>query len=616
MTGTSNRIIGGMVPIAKRTMLISLAIMVFTCLIGCADGRELKTYSEYYTVGAYYYPYPFDNGVGILRDELKQQPELGMNYEMTGATVSKHLEYSRQANVNLWVTSWPGKESKEDDALINIILPHTELQSHQIALLYETEALLAEQEDKDVITRKLLDDIGHVANHYFAHPNYFTIADRPLIVIRDTRKLYLRGLLRQVVLFMRSEAAKHGKNVYIVGDNALFNAPGDEANTLFEPFFLLDAITQINFFSAVQASSRFVGTGALERHFERQQQWKDAALKHNCHFIPGIAPGFNDLASKPPESNRQLEEGDDETPDIENLNHDFSYKSSWSTAHLSSDSLQRAQPLSQEEIEIDDSATSSTDPPVQARSGTSRWSGHTVLSRQETRNAAEGTLLEVVLRQAMADSMPETHNLILVNSFNDWKIDTQIEPVVGEDTNQPQRFSQNLLYRAYGNQYLNLLYQATYRTAFPTTSPSTGPSQSKPPTPAPTLAPTVEAAPTHQPTEAPVPPLPTLPPAVYPERPPLEEDVTFADHDGALVGVYYYPWHAGDFHRNAGYLRDDIGQEPELGEYDDRDPSVIAQHLAWSRQANVKVWMCSWWGKSTLSGWCFTQANCEQLAFY
>jgi glycoprotein endo-alpha-1,2-mannosidase len=63
------------------------------------------------------------------------------------------------------------------------------------------------------------------------------------------------------------------------------------------------------------------------------------------------------------------------------------------------------------------------------------------------------------------------------------------------------------------------------------------------------------------------------------------------------TGVYYYPWHATDFH-GGKYLREFLvpPQLPELGEYNDRDPAVIAQHLAWSRQAGVDFWVASWWG--------------------
>ena len=49
------------------------------------------------------------------------------------------------------------------------------------------------------------------------------------------------------------------------------------------------------------------------------------------------------------------------------------------------------------------------------------------------------------------------------------------------------------------------------------------------------------------------------------------------------------------FHR---YLRQDLvpPHSPELGEYDDRDAAVIQQHLDWSRQANIQLWISSWWG--------------------
>lgn len=63
------------------------------------------------------------------------------------------------------------------------------------------------------------------------------------------------------------------------------------------------------------------------------------------------------------------------------------------------------------------------------------------------------------------------------------------------------------------------------------------------------------------------------------------------------VGVYYYPWYGGDFH-GGHYMRDRLQppQYPSLGEYDDRDAAVIAQHLAWSRQAHIGLWVASWWG--------------------
>jgi glycoprotein endo-alpha-1,2-mannosidase len=64
------------------------------------------------------------------------------------------------------------------------------------------------------------------------------------------------------------------------------------------------------------------------------------------------------------------------------------------------------------------------------------------------------------------------------------------------------------------------------------------------------------------------------------------------------VGVYYYPWYGGNDFHGGRYLREHLvpPQPPVLGEYDDRDPQVIAQHLRWSAQANISLWVASWWG--------------------
>jgi hypothetical protein len=69
-----------------------------------------------------------------------------------------------------------------------------------------------------------------------------------------------------------------------------------------------------------------------------------------------------------------------------------------------------------------------------------------------------------------------------------------------------------------------------------------------------------------------------------------------------LVGVYYYPWHGSNFHNDDGYMRQDLTpqHQPTLGEYNDSDPAVIAQHMKWFRQANIGLLVTSWWGPNRL----------------
>lgn len=64
------------------------------------------------------------------------------------------------------------------------------------------------------------------------------------------------------------------------------------------------------------------------------------------------------------------------------------------------------------------------------------------------------------------------------------------------------------------------------------------------------------------------------------------------------VGVYYYPWYGENNFHGGNYLREHLNpvQKPELGEYNDRNPDVIKQHIEWCKYAGIGLWVCSWWG--------------------
>lgn len=113
--------------------------------------------------------------------------------------------------------------------------------------------------------------------------------------------------------------------------------------------------------------------------------------------------------------------------------------------------------------------------------------------------------------------------------------------------------------------------------------------------------------PTGEATEAPEAPLTPAP--TEPEEEgtdvPTEDTLTGYDYRANtdyLVGVYYYPWHGDNFHNNGGYMRQDLQppHQPTLGEYNDSDPAVIAQHMRWFRKANIGLLVTSWWGPDRL----------------
>ena len=79
--------------------------------------------------------------------------------------------------------------------------------------------------------------------------------------------------------------------------------------------------------------------------------------------------------------------------------------------------------------------------------------------------------------------------------------------------------------------------------------------------------------------------------AAPPKRPPL------------TVGAYYYTWYGPDgTHWDKGYARGrlEAPQRPALGEYDSRDPEVIAAHYRWAQRYGVDLFIASWWGRD---GW-------------
>jgi hypothetical protein len=153
------------------------------------------------------------------------------------------------------------------------------------------------------------------------------------------------------------------------------------------------------------------------------------------------------------------------------------------------------------------------------------------------------------------------------------------------------------------------------------------PSPTAMPSPAPTLPPTAIFSPSHTlpPAAMPSPsntsfptamtPLPTAstsppvvlsppptantsPPTNLPPPPSTLPPIAFESNEDVLVGVYYYPWYHNDDFNGKKYLRGklDPPQYPALGEYNLREPGPIGQHLAWTRGANINLWVTSWWG--------------------
>jgi glycoprotein endo-alpha-1,2-mannosidase len=86
---------------------------------------------------------------------------------------------------------------------------------------------------------------------------------------------------------------------------------------------------------------------------------------------------------------------------------------------------------------------------------------HPPLSRRLTSTAQEGSLFHYQLKHAKELVDKNLDNMIIVNSFNEWHEDTQIEPAVGEPATIPEIFTKGLEYVGYGELFLDILGAAT-----------------------------------------------------------------------------------------------------------------------------------------------------------
>lgn len=350
------------------------------------------TANSNYLVGTYYYPWygnNFHDGEGYLRQDLipQQEPALGEYNDSEADVIAQHMQWFRQANIGLLVTSWWGPNRREDNTTKNVIMEHEDIGNLKIALHYETTGRINNDGDMSVPRN----DIQYMCENYFDHPNYYKIDGRPVLAVYVTRVLHRDGLLEEALLTMRSEASKCGHNLYLIGDQVFGSAPDPEDELT--PFWYFDAVTNYDVYGSTGRPGGYAGKEAVDEYYSEQEEWRDQALKVDTHFIPAVTPGYNNRGAQ---------------------------------------------------IQLDR-------PP---------------LSRRLTQFSEEGSLFWYQLKQALALASPEVDSMILVNSFNEWHEDTQIEPVVssgtmGDDTSNPPLLTTGLGYVAYGELYLDLLGAAT-----------------------------------------------------------------------------------------------------------------------------------------------------------
>lgn len=390
---------------------------------------DLSTPVEFPTgprVGAYYYPWyanDFHRQDGYLRDQLSppQRPSLGEYDDRDPATISQHLSWSRQANIDLWVSSWWGPGSREDETLREVILKHPELDTHRIAIFYETTGRIKASEG--YTTQRVRPDLEYLCSAYFDHPNYLRIDNKPVLFVYLTRKLETNGNLPLTMDEMRKAAASAGcGEIYLVGDHVFQGSP--ETEDVYPPFNILDAVTNYDVYGSMGGQGGYANRQGVVDFYREQGQWRTLAKEQGCDFLPSASPGYNDLGVRPGRMHRPLSRR------LSPEDHEGS---------LFEVALQQARTL------VDSAADH-----LLIINSFNEWHEDVSLSWVVCVSSTFCSILYFIVKVPLQLTLLPT--LLL---------QTQIEPTVGESTELPQELTYGLSYEGYGEQYLDILQRET-----------------------------------------------------------------------------------------------------------------------------------------------------------
>lgn len=275
-------------------------ILYFTCqaLSQSADhlfsDESLPPIPDGLRVGAYYYPWyadDFHRGDGYVRKLLSpiHTPTLGEYDDRSTEVIAQHLRWSRQANIGLWVCSWWGPYSREDNTTSQYILNHPDLGDHKIALLYETTGRIRKKEGYDPYLR-VQNDMVHICSTYFDHPNYYTINGKPVILLYLTRVLSNVEIsddltvLAETINLMRETAQNEcNTDIYVIGDQVWGEAPAMDSD--YDAFNHLDAITNYDLYGNTNFAP-YAGIETVSAYYSKQADWLEVANSFGVSYIP------------------------------------------------------------------------------------------------------------------------------------------------------------------------------------------------------------------------------------------------------------------------------------------------------------------------------------------
>lgn len=375
----------------RKSARLCRALLLTCALASPAFGQQP-------TVGAYYYPWwsdthprghDFDNTHRAVLAPATPDPLIGQRDSRDLWTIASHIDQSQAANISLWVSSWWGPNSFENDVLKNNIQTHPHASRIQHAVFYESDGRLQNADAPN--WQNLSNDFDYLARDILTDPNYYTVDDKPAVFIYLSRAYLDTAEAGTRLAGVRQEVKdNHGLDLYLVGDH-VFGGVADGAENF-------DAITAYDVYGQTHKSTNGTVTGNAEKLGQNYAAAAATADALGVDLIPTVAPGYNDRQTR-----------------------------------LESDNPAAARYYEDQDI-------STFGEPFR----------------------------DMINLSAKPYADADVNNLILVNSFNEWHEDTQIEALAPYDTGVTTNdvtpgndYTQGKAYEPYGTRYLDILRQTT-----------------------------------------------------------------------------------------------------------------------------------------------------------
>lgn len=401
----------------KLSLSFFFLIIATVCLFFHFPSSSVKPQSppslfDRYQAGAYYYLwYPKNIEQGVFRQTLApaQSPRLGWYSSSEIPVIEQHIDWCAEYGIQfLALNYWPDKP--EQNRLIDeAFLKAKNIGDIQFCIFYEAWCLGFDSttgstpfQEKNI--RLFIKDMGDLADHYFNHPSYFRINNRPVMILYLTRTF--TGQFNKALEEARKAVKQKGFDLFIIGDEIFWkvSAVPSLLNGFSSRMTGAPQKERIRLFDAITGYNLYESAKLTHQGYPRQSQWIKESFsllktyQKSCpapvKLFPGLIPGYNDRGTRPNEN-------------------------------------------------------------------------HYVIPRKASAEEKEGSTFELLLDQWIFPLLDPETPVFLITSFNEWNEDTGIEPLnpappTDRDIGSPTGFfSGGYAYEGFDLTYLELLKNKT-----------------------------------------------------------------------------------------------------------------------------------------------------------